>query len=68
MRTRSVTAWAKEKGSRKCLVAAASVIYRWGEHSYHYGPLALTEDDYDAAMAALSPPYHLPAMGMKKDK
>jgi len=57
--------WAKEKGTRACLVAAAGAIYRWPEHAYHYGPLALSEADYDAAMAALSPPYHEPAMGMK---
>lgn len=58
-------AWAKEKGTRKCIQAAAATLYRWREHEYHYGPLQLAEADYDAAMAALSPPYHAPAMGMK---
>ena len=60
--------WAKEKGTRKMLFAAAGAIYQWPAHAYHYGRLELSEADFDGAMDALSPPYHLPAMGLKGTK
>ena len=60
--------WRKERKTRLSHYAAASVIYRWEDHAYHYGPLQLSGEDYDKALAALSPPYHEPAMGMKEVK
>lgn len=58
--------WRKDRQTRLSLFSAASEIYRWRDHAYHYGEMKMSGDDYDKALAALSPPYHEPAMGMKE--
>ena len=56
--------WRKLKKTRLSWFEAASVIYRWADHVYHYGPtFQLSEKDYDSAITHLSPNnYHEPAM------